>query len=321
MTRRMVEQTLRKIYFDPAHPATFGSAVQLHRSAKKRIRNLTLENVTNFLERQTVYTMHRPVKRNFKRRKTIARYKDHILQMDLVSLQAIAKENSGYNYILTVIDILSCYAFAEPLKRKTGKEVTSSFKRILRKYKRKPTKVQTDDGREFYNEEFKTFLRENNIAHYSTSSDMKCAWVERFNRMLKEKMFKYFTHHNTLRYVSILPQFIRAYNNRPHGSLDRLKPADVNHANQARVHAILYGRDVDDDNVAKNAAYQLGEHVRISELRGALKKSYTRGWTQEIFHITDILRTRPITYKMADLDGAVLKGIFYREELSRVRLE
>ena len=246
---------------------------------------------------------------------------DHIWQMDLVSLQAIAKENSGYNYILTVIEILSRYAFAEPLKRKTGKEVTSSFKRILRKYKRKPTKVQTDDGREFYNEEFKTFLRENNIAHYSTSSDMKCALVERFNRTLKEKMFKYFTHHNTLRYVSILPQLIRAYNNRPHGSLDGLKPADVNHANQARVHAILYGRDVDDDNVVKNAAYQLGEHVRISKLRGAFKKGYTRGWTQEVFRITDILRTRPITYKIADLDGAVLKGIFYREELSRVRLE
>ena len=53
--------------------------------------------------------------------------------MDLVSLQAIAKENSGYNYILTVIDILSRYAFAEPLKRKTGKEVTAAFKKTLKK--------------------------------------------------------------------------------------------------------------------------------------------------------------------------------------------
>ena len=243
MTKRMIEQTQRKMYFSPAHPAAFGSAIQLHRSARKQIKKLTLKDVTNFLERQTAYTMHRPVKQHFKRRKPYARYVDHIWQMDLVSLQAIAKENSGYNCIFTVIDVLSRYAFAEPLKRKTGKKVMGAFKRLLRKYKRKPVKVKMDQGQEFYNEEFKTFLHENNIAHYSTSSDMKCALAERFNRTLKEKMFKYFTHHNTLRYITILPQLIDAYNNRPHVSLDGLKPANVNRNNQALVRRIHYDHD------------------------------------------------------------------------------
>lgn len=319
MTRRMVEQTLRKIYFDPAHPAAFGSARQLHRSAIKQLKKLTLKDVTNFLEQQTAYTLHRPVKHNFKRRKTYARYVDQIWQMDLVSLQAIAKENSGYNYILTVIDILSRYAFAEPLKRKTGKEVTAAFKRLLRKSKRKPAKVHTDQGREFYNDEFKTFLRENNIAHYSTSSDQKASLVERYNRTLKEKMFKYFTHHNTLRYIGILPKLVDAYNNRPHSSLDGLKPTNVNRNNQARVRTILYGHD--NKRNVKKAAYLVGDHVRISKLRGVFKKGYTRGWTEEIFRITDILKTVPITYKLVDLNGEVLQGIFYNEELSRVRLQ
>ena len=112
MTPQTVQRTLRKPYYDPAHPAAFGSATQLYRSARKQLKNLTMKDVKDSLERQTAYTMHRHVRLKFKRRKTYARHVDHIWQMDLVSLQAIAKENAGYNYILTVIDILSRYAFA-----------------------------------------------------------------------------------------------------------------------------------------------------------------------------------------------------------------
>ena len=193
-----------------------------------------------------------------------------------------------------------------------------AFKRLLRKSERKPTKIQTDQGREFFNEIFKSFLRENNIIHYFTSSDIKCALVERFNRILKEKMFKYFTHRDTLWYRNILPKLLSAYNNRPHGSLDGFKPVNVNRHNEARVWTILYGAD---NKSGARAAYVIGEHVHISKLRGAFKKGYTRGWTEEIFRITDILNTSPITYKLSDLDGEVLKGIFYREELSRVRFD
>ena len=319
MTPRTVQRTLRKLYFDPAHPAAFGSAAQLYRSARKQLKNLTMKDVKDFLERQTAYTMHRPVRLKFKRRKTYAGHVDHIWQMDLVSLQAIAKENSGYNYILTVIDILSRYAFAEPLKRKTGKEVTALFKKLLRKSKRIPAKIQTDQGREFFNQEFKNFLRQNDMAHYSTSSDMKCAVVERFNRTLKEKMFRYLTHSNTLRYHDILPKLIIAYNNRPHGSLHGMKPAEVNRGNQAKVRTILYGCYENEDETT--AAYEIGDHVRISKLRDAFKKGYTRGWTVEIFRISDILDTKPITYKLVDQDNEILEGIFYHEELSRVRLD
>ena len=148
---------------------------------------------------------------------------------------------------------------------------------------------------------------------------MKWAVVERFNRTLKEKMFRYFTHSNTLRYLDILPKLIIAYNNRPHGSLHGMKPAEVNRGNQAKVRTILYGRYENEDETT--AIYAIGDYVRISKLRDAFKKGYTRGWTVEIFRISDILDTKPITYKLVDQDGEILEGIFYHEELSRVRLD
>ena len=92
---------------------------------------------------------------------------------------------------------------------------------------------------------------------------MKCAVVERFNRTLKEKIFRYFTHSNTLRYLDILLKLIIAYNNHPHGSLHGMKPAEVNRSNQAKVLTILYGRYENEDET-KAAVYEIGDHVRIS---------------------------------------------------------
>ena len=48
-------------------------------------------------------------------------------------------------------------------------------------------------------------LRRRDIKFYtSENEDLKAAVVERFNRTLKTKMFRYFTHANTRRYLDVL---------------------------------------------------------------------------------------------------------------------
>uniref|UniRef100_A0A6V7KMA4 Chromo domain-containing protein n=2 Tax=Bracon brevicornis TaxID=1563983 RepID=A0A6V7KMA4_9HYME len=54
-----------------------------------------------------------------------------------------ANENKGYKYLLTVIDIFSKYAWAIPTKSKTGPEVTSAMKVVL-KDSRIPKKLHVD---------------------------------------------------------------------------------------------------------------------------------------------------------------------------------
>ena len=76
---------------------------------------------------------------------------------DLIEVQIIAKENKGFRYILVVVDAFSKYAWAVPLKKKTGEEVTDAFTKIV-KQGRKPQKLQTDAGKEFYNKTFQTWL-------------------------------------------------------------------------------------------------------------------------------------------------------------------
>ena len=59
---------------------------------------------------------------------------------------------------------------------------------------RKPNKIWVDHGSEFYNNKFKSFLKENDIEMYSTHNEGKSVVVERFIKTLKNKIYKHMTY-------------------------------------------------------------------------------------------------------------------------------
>ena len=124
---------------------------------------------------------------------------DDILAADLVEMQPFSRYNKGYRYLLTVIDIFSKYGWMRPLKDKKGESVADAFKDIMKASKRKPNKVWVDKGKEFFNKSVKDLL---NI--YSTENEEKSSVVERWNRTMKERMFKYFTANSTNVYIDVL---------------------------------------------------------------------------------------------------------------------
>ena len=110
-----------------------------------------------------------------------------------------------------MVDLLSKHAWVQPVKSKTGKAVTDAFEKIL-KGGRKPINVQTYDGKEFYNKIFPDLIKHKGIHHFSTSGDTKASVVERFNRTLKKRLFRYFTVKNTLSYLPMLKELVLGYN-------------------------------------------------------------------------------------------------------------
>ena len=155
---------------------------------------------------------------------------DDVWQMDLVDLASQSKHNAGYKYLLTCIDVLSKFAWVIPLKDKTGKSLVSALNKIIKKSMREPYHIQTDKGTEFTNRVFQTFLKDKDILFYTTQNTTKACVVERFNRTLKEKMWKYFTHRNTLKYIPVLNSLVHAYNISYHRSI-KMKPISVNKEN------------------------------------------------------------------------------------------
>ncbi|XP_053597503.1 uncharacterized protein LOC128668460 [Microplitis demolitor] len=99
------------------------------------------------------YELHRPARRNYQRRHVDIRALDETWQADLVEMIPYATVNKGNKYLLTVIDIFSKYAWAVPIKSKSGSDVTSAMKSIFEQ-ERVPENLHIDQGKEFYNKEF-----------------------------------------------------------------------------------------------------------------------------------------------------------------------
>ena len=108
-------------------------------------------------------------------------------------MQLISKFNKGFRFLLCVIDIFNKYAWVVPLKDKKGVSIVNAFQSILKKSNRKPNKIWLDKGGEFYNNSFKKWLQDSNIAMYSTYNERKFVIAERFIRTIKNKIYKYMT--------------------------------------------------------------------------------------------------------------------------------
>ena len=92
-----------------------------------------------------------------------------------------------------MVDIASRYKQAEPLKTKSAIEVASAFEKIYQKSPlRWPNLLQVDPGKEFQGAVISTLKTHNvTIRRGHTAIHRDQASVERFNRILAERLFGY----------------------------------------------------------------------------------------------------------------------------------
>ena len=137
---------------------------------------------------------------------------DEIWDADLIDMQTFSKDNNGLKYLLTVIDIFSKFVWIVPLKRKPGQEVANAFSRILKE--RRSSETWVDSGRQFYNKDVQKL-----VELFSIENEEKYCVIERFNKTIKETMFKYFSANNTRKFVDVLDILVNQYNNTIHASI------------------------------------------------------------------------------------------------------
>ena len=294
-------------YYHVVAPGSYGGL------SKFKPKGYTKKEVKEWLQTQDPYTLHKPTRRTFPRRQVIVYGIDHQWQADLVDVAKLASYNKGFKYLLTCIDVLSRYAWVVPLKDKTGKSLKEAFQ-VIFETGRRPIRLQTDRGTEFTNRVFQKFLKENDVHHFSTYNDeTKASIVERFNRTLKTKMWKYFTHREVLTYADVLPELVESYNGTVHRSIG-MPPSEVTWANQTTVSKRLYGRK----GPKTSCKFVSGDRVRLSKTRRTFKKGYLPNWTEELFTVVKCIETRPPVYVVKDDHGEILEGTFYAEELQKV---
>ena len=298
---------LDKSYYDVKAVGSFGGIQPL----SKRLRIMP-EKVKDWLKTQDTYTLHKPVRYKFPRRKIIVGGIGHQWQADLVDVSRLSKHNKGIKFLLTCIDVFSRKAWVVPLKDKTGSTLLTAFQSIPDSL---PMRLQTDKGTEFINRTVQNWLKTNHVHFFTTENeDIKASMVERFNRTLKSRLWRYFTKNDTLVYLNILQDVVDTYNHTPHRSIG-MAPLDVNDKTLGQVWYRLYG---DSPIVYKKDELKVNDSVRISKARRTFKKGYLPQWSEEIFIISKTQNTHPQTFRLKDWSGEDLKGSFYSQELQKI---
>ena len=302
------QQWLRR-YHDPGAPGSLGG---VQRFAKAQ--GLPLKKAQRLLERDVGYTLHKPRRRRFPTLPVIVGGLDDQWVADLVEVQRLAKHNRGIRYLLTVVDALSKYAWVEPLK--TGVALVKAFEKIVKQGRRHPNRLQTDRGKEFYNRIFQRWVDEQGIRHFSTEGDAKASVVERFNRTLKERLYRYLTTVNTLKFDDILPELVQGYNATRHRSIG-MPPQDVTWDNEEAVWKRLYAKRLKSQ---KKPQLKVGDRVRLNQIHRTFAKGYLPGWTEEVFVVHRVIPGPVPTYKIREWDGTPVQGTFYEEDLQKVHV-
>ena len=357
-SQQIIVKLLKKIYSTPEHEGSFSEPNKLRTILKKTYKkNVSLDFIKEWLSTQRSYTYHKRVNYKFPTNPIVAGKIDGQWESDLMFLPELVRFNDGFKIALVCVDVVSRFAWVEPMKTKHGESTTQAMIEIFKRSNpRKPEFLHTDAGKEFFNTHFKKLMTSKNITHFITDTDsrQKAAIAERFNRTLKEKIYKFLDDnpHNS-RYIDVLQDLVKSYNNTVH-SAHGMKPIDVTHDTEGQALWNQYKRYWTDEkdfervgakrkqkkkrslpatnfayrgvtdnalNQRRNSARLLkpGELVRIAGKKHPFFKEYKGNWTEELFKILKVQKRHPnFVYQLTEFNGEPVTGIFYREELQKV---
>jgi len=319
-------QDLKRSYLFPNHPIAFSGVNAIYKYYRPHLK---IEDIKNALSEIESYTLHKEFHKR-PRNPSYSHYPRYQFQIDLVDVQSLAPFNDGVRFLLTCIDTFTRFAFVRPLLSKDAKPVLDAFKSILQEARSPPYLLVFDRGTEFYNRSFQQFCAQNNIKVYSPDTSIHGAYIERFNRTLRDIIYKYMTENETRTFIKrvdpvtgreekMLPRFVATYNNRIHRMIGTTpffaETQPELHIEISKKLAKYYEKIK-----PRKARLSVGDTVRVQRLQGKFNRGFNERAKQEIFKIHGIKNNLKIPlYQLSDYSGTeIIKGSFYENELVKV---
>ena len=218
-------------------------------------------NMSEVWKKDLARELLRPKLKRFPRRRIFSPNVDRIWTMDLMVVDKYSKQNKNYNYILVILDIFSRFAMAHPLQRKTGEEVTAALKHIFTKSGRKPTRIWSDDGKEFFNSKVQGLLHKYGITLYSSFNEPKASIAERFIRTLRRKMETHYIITQSTVWYKALQSMIDEYNSEFHRSIGMSPNEALKPENYAKVYEMQYSKR---PKIRQKSDLKIGDKVTLS---------------------------------------------------------
>lgn len=313
----MINKEINDNYITPQHPTAFTSPGNVIRHNK----NLKHKDVHETLNSIDAYTLHREYHKPRIRNPYFIHHKRQQLQMDLIDVSSLKKDNDNVTFLLAAIDVFTKFAWIEPLKRKTAEATLNGIMQIFNQMTQLPETILFDKGKEFTNRRVTMFLQSKNIRVIHPMSEIKAGVAERFNKTIQHRIYRYLTKFETFTFITVLDRLLRGYNNSRHRSLKYMTPTEAEmEANQGKVLTAHHERYAKIIRNRKPPKYKVGQKVLIKSLRTTFQRGYQQTFLKEHFEIIKIETTMPIPmYTIRSLNtGDVITGAFYAEELQPI---
>ena len=162
--------------------------------------------------------------------------------------------------------------------------------------KRKPNLIESDRGKEFYNNFFQDFLNKSNIKIYSRNSSFGSVFAERFNRTIRDLLKRLVFEKGDGNWINIIPAITKQYNNGVHSST-KLTPIQ---ASLKKNEGFVYKNLLDKRKKIK-PKFQVNDLVRTADLKKTFSKGDTTNWSYKLYKITEIINDTIPAYKIDKL--------------------
>ena len=254
----------------------------------------------------------KPSKRNYITNKTDVYHTDDIWSMDILDLKDYGpKNNRNHRYVLVIIDNFSKFGWTVPLKNKNAQTIKDSFENILISSKKKPNLIESDRGKEFYNNIFQDSLNKNNIKLYSRNSSYGAVFAERLNRTIRDLLKKIVFEQGDAKWIDILPTITKQYNNKVHSST-KLTPIQ---ASLKKNEGYVYKNLLDKRKKIK-PKYEIGDLVRTADLKKTFSKGDTTNWSYKLYKISEIINDTIPSYRLDNLPERYNESLLKKTELT-----
>lgn len=316
---------LREIFLDDEKSPVAHAAPKVVYNYLKRHRpedKFTLKEVREFEQRHALGSQ---LLRNAKEGKengapTLSYGLNELWEIDLV-------DTHDKHFVLARIDVTSRQGDLVWVTNKSGPKVLEAFRKLVfRNGGVFPHRLQTDRGSEFFNKHFYPYLKANDVNHFASYGDKKAAVVERFNGTWQRfyyKSLKYRTYQRNKQ--KLLDLVAHNYNRRPHSGLKGLAPIEINIDKANELVSARLDKTYGKEKLGRLPRdIRKGDAVRITRARSAFFKQYRGNFSNEVFTVSKVYKQagapETVLYKLRDLLGEEIRGVFYKPQLQKVLL-
>lgn len=318
MTERSKNNVIKQVYFNLTSPGAFAGVDKVFSEANRINSKITRNDVEKYLQTQDTYTIYKPKRTHFKRLATIPSGLHSDWQSDLAIFDNLYKNNDGFKYLLVAVDVLSRKIFVAPVRSKGTRDMITAFDLLFKKANIRPHKLYSDRGLEFQSKSMLEYFGKKGIQKFPVySDDIHAGVVERANRTIKERLYRYFHQNKTHRWVDIIDRIVNAINNSPNRTTG-IAPNEFTYENAEENRKRIYGDNPYEEEEGAKPKYKVGDIVRISINKGKFAKGYRANYTTEKFRVIEVHKTNPPYYKIEDLNHEEILGKFYQPEVSKV---